>query len=77
MSKAGKVNRRKNVYLVFTEGDSAVPTKNQRDLERAFGASCKKGNSRWEVGEHFIAIVKDLLHRDSINQFFKDRLQVK
>jgi len=67
----------KDVYLVFTEGDSAVPTKNQRDLERAFGASCKKGNSRWEVGEHFVAIIKDLLHRESINKFFKDRLQIK
>jgi len=67
----------KDVYLVLTEGDTAVPTKNQRDLEKAFGASCKIGNSRWEHGEHFVAIVKDLLKRGRINKFFKERLGVK
>tara|TARA_Y100001954_G_scaffold52853_1_gene56359 strand:+ start:4554 stop:5843 length:1290 start_codon:yes stop_codon:yes gene_type:complete len=65
-----------DVYLVFTEGDSAVPSKNQRDLERAFNANCKRGNSRWEQGEHFFAIVKDLLKRDRINNFFKSRFGV-
>jgi dienelactone hydrolase len=64
----------KNVFFVLSRGDSLVPSKNQWDLAQAFGASCEKGSVRWENDEHFIAILKDLLKRDKIRDFFISRL---
>lgn len=64
----------KNVFFVFSRGDHLVPSKNQWDLAQAFGASCEKGNVRWENDEHFIAILKDLLKRDQVRNFFISRL---
>ena len=63
-----------DVYLVFSGNDSAVPTKNQRELESAFCASESRGNSRWESGEHFPVIVKDLFKRAHIDKFFDKKL---
>ena len=63
-----------NVYLVVSSGDSAVPSKNQIELETAFCASEERGNSRWENGEHFPVIVKDLFKRASVDEFFDRKL---
>jgi dienelactone hydrolase len=64
-----------DVYMVFTEGDTAVPSKNQKELESAFCASPEKGSSRWEKGDHFQVIVKDLFKREHVDQFFKKKLK--
>jgi dienelactone hydrolase len=63
-----------DVYLVMSDGDSAVPSKNQKELESAFCASSEKGNSRWETGQHFPVIVKDLFKRAKVDEFFDRRL---
>ena len=63
-----------DVYMVFSDNDSSVPTKNQRELESAFCASEELGTSRWEKGEHFPVIVKDLFKRTYINDFFDKNL---
>ena len=62
------------VCLFFSDNDSAVPTKNQKELESAFCASESRGNSRWEKGEHFPVIVKDLFKRAHIDEFFDKKL---
>lgn len=69
-------HRRKesHVYFVASFGDTLVPSKNQWDLTQAFNASCEKGNVRWEKDQHLIAIVKDLLKRDKLREFFISKL---
>ena len=69
-------HRRKesHVYFVASFGDTLVPSKNQWDLTQAFNASCEKGNVRWEKDQHLIAIVKDLLKRDRLREFFISKL---
>ena len=66
--------KQNHVYFVASMGDSLVPSKNQWELTKAFGASCEKGNVRWEKDQHFIAIVKDLLKRNKLRKFFMDKL---
>jgi len=62
---------KKDIYMVIGDDDSAIATKNQWMLWRAFG---KPEHMSFDA-EHFQAILKNLFRHDLIFNFLKERLE--